>query len=397
MSTAQCPVCLEVVKDIKILPTCYHTLCTSCSDSLTLDDSIDCPLCQTRNMLKQHTSQQEEPEKKSPIKKHTMNCESEDGSEATMWCKSCDYCCCEYCWTKIHSIGKFKTHKKSNIEDRNQLKCQTHQNLCEFYCKNCSDFVCRDCCDDSHTNKHSIQPIHSCAEEVKRKLLAIIASEFRNQIHPIKFKYKQINVNMERNVRAIAQKQLEIENLYEENEQLQKLRNEKKKFLEKAKANRKLLKQLLHVQEPADLLSVPKLSLLESRISENINSIFNACLPTLVSQGKIEFTNLNKSDQKPHYSHLISRVDRTTPLPRGISFFDLTEERHDANLVKALLVPDKEEFIPGQTFKKIWFIKNTGNKEWPAGTKFQWVAGDRLSNAEPCVITKVVFPGEIGR
>ena len=40
----ECPVCLEVYVKPQIL-TCNHSLCKTCSDRLTFDGTIKCPLC----------------------------------------------------------------------------------------------------------------------------------------------------------------------------------------------------------------------------------------------------------------------------------------------------------------------------------------------------------------
>ena len=68
-----------------------------------------------------------------------------------------------------------------------------------------------------------------------------------------------------------------------------------------------------------------------------------------------------------------AQPEENKPVPNG---------NYDSRLVKDVLVPDGTEFAPGQKFTKVWLMKNIGNTQWPADTKLEWVAGDKLS-AEP--------------
>ena len=79
-----------------------------------------------------------------------------------------------------------------------------------------------------------------------------------------------------------------------------------------------------------------------------------------------------------------AQPEENKPVPNG---------NYDSRLVKDVLVPDGTEFAPGQKFTKVWLMKNIGNTQWPADTKLEWVAGDKLS-ADLSVTAKPAQPNE---
>ena len=48
--------------------------------------------------------------------------------------------------------------------------------------------------------------------------------------------------------------------------------------------------------------------------------------------------------------------------------------------VRDVQVPDGTVFQPGQKFKKIWLLKNSGSEAWPERSRLQIVSGDHLSS-----------------
>jgi hypothetical protein len=51
----------------------------------------------------------------------------------------------------------------------------------------------------------------------------------------------------------------------------------------------------------------------------------------------------------------------------------------DAVFMADVTVPDGTVLMPGETFEKVWRISSSGCAPWPAGTRWVFVTGDRMS------------------
>ena len=287
MEIVECPVCLEVFQNPKILPTCFHTLCGGCAESLILNKTINCPLCRTKNAISKELApnyivqQLLDSKKINVVPKPKVFCESEDGNVATIWCEKCDYCYCEECWSKIHAVGKFKTHSKQPVEDKQREKnnkipmCLSHQNYtCDFYCKTCSSVICNICWVDSHKHPHEVFSIYNCSEEVRKNLLETVTTNFSNETNATNNNVTDHRNRIKKNEELIAQKRAEIENLSQEIVGFQKVLDYQLQVLEQSKANQELIKELIQQQMSATLLDPNAFSQLESQISEIFSSLF---------------------------------------------------------------------------------------------------------------------------
>ena len=291
MEIVECPVCLEVFQNPKILPTCFHTLCGACAKSLTLNKTINCPLCRTKNAISKELApnyivqQLLDSKKINVAPKPKVFCESEDGNVATIWCEKCDYCYCEECWSKIHAVGKFKTHSKQPVEDKQREKnnkipmCLSHQNYtCDFYCKTCSSVICNICWVDSHKHPHEVFSIYNCSEEVRKNLLETVTTSFSNETNATNNNVTDHRNKIKKNEELIAQKRAEIENLSQEIVGFQKVLDDQLLVLEQSKANQELVKELIQQQKSVTLLDPNSFSQLESQISEIFSSLFKKTL-----------------------------------------------------------------------------------------------------------------------
>ncbi|MFW6136098.1 MAG: NBR1-Ig-like domain-containing protein, partial [Chloroflexota bacterium] len=51
----------------------------------------------------------------------------------------------------------------------------------------------------------------------------------------------------------------------------------------------------------------------------------------------------------------------------------------DAAFVQDVAVPDGAEFLPGESFTKVWRMRSSGCAPWESGTRFVFVSGDRMA------------------
>lgn len=69
--------------------------------------------------------------------------------------------------------------------------------------------------------------------------------------------------------------------------------------------------------------------------------------------------------------------------------------RHNylARFVADVTIPDGTTVNPNQNYFKIWRLRNEGTESWPAGTRLEFVGGDKISSQD-WVVTPTVAPGE---
>jgi len=66
-----------------------------------------------------------------------------------------------------------------------------------------------------------------------------------------------------------------------------------------------------------------------------------------------------------------------------------------AQYVNDITVPDGTTFLPGQTFTKIWRMRNIGSCTWNSSYTLVYVSGDRFHNTRAVPLPKVVKPGNV--
>ena len=201
---AECPLCLETVKNPKTLP-CLHSFCLECLDELTnfarrlLQTTIKCPVCQTSFQIPDTDTFANLPSS-FHLNRLVDVLALEDGTVQTQKCNTCDennsvtsYCfvcqsfLCASCF-KYHQRFKATRGHRNVLMDN--LQAQDVQELIqrpvmcsqqyhedqplEFYCEDCKVLVCHKCSVVSH-NRHNMTDIQKAAEERKLQMAEVVA------------------------------------------------------------------------------------------------------------------------------------------------------------------------------------------------------------------------------
>lgn len=69
--------------------------------------------------------------------------------------------------------------------------------------------------------------------------------------------------------------------------------------------------------------------------------------------------------------------------------------RHLARFVTDVTIEDGAVFFPGQSFTKIWKMRNEGQSAWPENTRLVFVGGDKFTTTEFVVVPPVDPNGEV--
>jgi len=94
---------------------------------------------------------------------------------------------------------------------------------------------------------------------------------------------------------------------------------------------------------------------------------------------------------------------KATSAPAEIKGEDVKEEAkapknkepvHGAHFVKDVTIPDGKIMAPGQKFKKVWLVKNTGEVSWPKGTKIVALPGSNFGQDATFTLDHEVKNGE---
>lgn len=199
---AECPVCLETVKEPKTLP-CLHSFCLQCLDKLAgfarrqLQTTINCPVCLARFQIPEGDTFNELPAS-FHLNRLVDILSLEDGSKEAQRCSSCEenntitcYCfvcqgfMCSACFEAHQRIKATRNHRSVLIEKlqakdvgeliRRPAMCSQkyHENeALEYYCKECKGCICMKCGFASH-NGHTMVDIQQAAEERKLQIASI--------------------------------------------------------------------------------------------------------------------------------------------------------------------------------------------------------------------------------
>ena len=196
---AECPLCLETVKNPKTLP-CLHSFCLECLDKHVgfarrqLQTTIKCPVCQTSFEIPEGDSFNNLPAS-FHLNRLVDVLALKDGTAQAQKCGSCDenntassYCfvcllfLCNSCFeahrrlktTRSHRnvvVGKLQTQDVEELIHR-PVMCsqQYHENQpLEFFCEECKVPICLKCSVVSH-NRHTITDNQKAAQVQKMQM-----------------------------------------------------------------------------------------------------------------------------------------------------------------------------------------------------------------------------------
>ncbi|CAH1266422.1 USP7 [Branchiostoma lanceolatum] len=204
----ECPVCLEPLKDPKILP-CIHTFCEGCLKKVVeqqggAKDKFPCPTCRTdtvlpvggvawlkNNFFVQSLSDTVQAHKcllsKEDDKMQCDNCEEEEAGHGCVVCEEffCDECICAHRRlkrTRSHEVigsAELKEHlitKTGTLKSKSLPICPKHDDeKMKFYCETCKHPICRDCTVLQHKNHqygYLADTVCDVRAEIKNKLEA---------------------------------------------------------------------------------------------------------------------------------------------------------------------------------------------------------------------------------
>ena len=201
---AECPLCLETVKNPKTLP-CLHSFCLECLDKLAnfarrqLQTKIKCPVCQTSFSIPDtdifanlpssfHLNRLVDVLALHDSTVQVQKCNSCDESNpATSYCFVCQSFMCESCFQAHQRLKATRDHRNVLID---KLQAQDVQELIErpimcskkyhkdqpleFYCQDCKVLICQKCSVVSH-NRHNMTDTQQAAPEQKIQMAEAVA------------------------------------------------------------------------------------------------------------------------------------------------------------------------------------------------------------------------------
>ena len=201
---AECPLCIETVKNPKTLP-CLHSFCLECLDRHAnfarrkLKATIKCPVCQTSFQIPKTDTFENLPSS-FHLNRLVDVLALEDGSVQSQRCNSCDenntatcYCfvcqhfLCASCFEAHQRLKTTRGHRNVLID---KLQAQDVQDLIhrpvmcsqqyhedqalEFYCEDCKVLICHKCTVVSH-DRHSKTDTQKAAQEQKMQMADAVA------------------------------------------------------------------------------------------------------------------------------------------------------------------------------------------------------------------------------
>ena len=201
---AECPLCLETVKNPKTLP-CLHSFCLECLDKLAtfarrqLQTSIKCPVCQASFSIPDTDTFANLPSsfhlnrlvdvlalENSTLEAQKCN-SCDENNPATSYCFVCQSFMCKSCFQYHQRFKATKGHRTVLID---KLQAQDVQELIErpvicsqqyhedqpleFYCEDCKVLICLKCSIVSH-NRHLVTDTRKAAQEQKSRITEAVA------------------------------------------------------------------------------------------------------------------------------------------------------------------------------------------------------------------------------
>ena len=201
---AECPLCLETVKNPKTLP-CLHSFCLECLDELAnfarrqLQTTIKCPVCQTSFPIPDTDTFANLPSS-FHLNRLVDVLALEDGTVQTQKCNTCDknnaatsYCfvcqsfLCASCFQYHQRFKATRGHRNvlmDNLQAQDVQELIQRPVMCsqqyhedqplEFYCEDCKVLLCHKCSAVSH-NRHSMTDLQKAAEGQKSQMVEVVA------------------------------------------------------------------------------------------------------------------------------------------------------------------------------------------------------------------------------
>ena len=201
---AECPLCLETVKNPKTLP-CLHSFCLQCLDELAsfarrqLQTSVKCPVCQASFPIPDtntfanlpssfHLNRLVDVLALHDSTVQVQKCNScDENNPATSYCFVCQSFMCESCFqahqrlkaTRDHRnvlIDKLQTQDVQELIERPVICSQQYHEdqALEFYCEDCKVLICLKCSIVSH-NRHLVTDTQKAALERKMQMTEAVA------------------------------------------------------------------------------------------------------------------------------------------------------------------------------------------------------------------------------
>ena len=196
---AECPLCVETVKDPKTLP-CLLSFCLLCLDKHALyareqlQTTIKCPVCLTCFQIPEGDTFGDLPTS-FHLNRLVDLLALRDGSEEAQRCSSCDenntatcYCfvcqnfLCASCFEAHQRLKATRSHRNILVKNlqaqdiqeliRRPAMCsqQYHEDqTLEYYCEECKICICHRCSVVSH-NRHSVVEMQKAADEHKMQI-----------------------------------------------------------------------------------------------------------------------------------------------------------------------------------------------------------------------------------
>ena len=234
---AECPLCLETVKDPKTLP-CLHSFCLVCLDKHAnyarrqLQTAIKCPVCQASFQIPQedtfgglpasfHLNRLVDLLALTDGGPESQQCGScEENNTATHYCFECQSFLCTTCFKAHQRFKATRGHKNISVDNlqaddvekliRRPVMCseQYHQDQpLEYYCKDCNVCTCIKCSVVSH-NHHTMVDMQKAADEQKMQIdealkkvkaeVVIFENEMKNQTELMNKNKTQISAAREK-------------------------------------------------------------------------------------------------------------------------------------------------------------------------------------------------------
>ena len=234
---AECPLCLETVKDPKTLP-CLHSFCLVCLDKHAnyarrqLQTAIKCPVCQASFQIPQedtfgglpasfHLNRLVDLLALADGGTESQQCGScEENNTATHYCFECQSFLCTTCFKAHQRFKATRGHKNISVDNlqaddvekliRRPVMCseQYHQDQpLEYYCKDCNVCTCIKCSVVSH-NHHTMVDMQKAADEQKMQIdealkkvkaeVVILENEMKNQTELMNKNKTQISAAREK-------------------------------------------------------------------------------------------------------------------------------------------------------------------------------------------------------
>ena len=201
---AECPLCLETVKDPKTLP-CLHSFCLRCIDKHAryarrkLETTIKCPVCQACFQIPEggtfgslptsfHLNRLVDLLALRNGSHESQRCSScEENNTATCYCFVCQTFLCKDCFDAHQRLKATRGHRNvliENLQAQDVEELMHRPAMCakkyheneplDYYCQDCSVCICHKCSIMSH-NRHSLVDLQEAAEEQKMQMTQVFA------------------------------------------------------------------------------------------------------------------------------------------------------------------------------------------------------------------------------